>query len=128
MDDKQHWQDWVNVLLGLWVFGSPWLIEHTMITEVPGGGLLGMWNAWVVGLVVVVIAGIAVYAYKAWEEWTNIALGLWLLVSPWVLGFSKSAALMWNAVIFGVLILVFAGWILAEEAGGFGQSQPGRKA
>ena len=124
MENKQHWQDWVNVLLGLWVFGSPWLLEHTMLTEVPGGGLLGMWNAWIVGLAVVVIAGIAIYAYNSWEEWTNIILGAWLLISPWVLGFSTSAALMWNAVIFGVLVIGFAAWALAQY-GGF---QSGHKA
>jgi len=123
MSDKQHWQDWLNVLLGLWVFGSPWLLEHTMVTEVPGGGLLGMWNAWVVGLAVVVIGGITLYAFHAWEEWVNVVLGAWLLVSPWVLGFSKSAVLMWNAVIFGALILVFAGWALFREG-----AIPGKKA
>jgi|SRR3990167_570720 len=113
--NKSHWQDWVNVLLGLWIFGSPWLLEHTMVTEVSGGGLLGMWNAWVVGLAVVLIAGIATSAYSAWAEWTNVALGAWLLVSPWALGFSQSAVLMWNAVIFGALVLGFAGWALAEK-------------
>jgi hypothetical protein len=42
----------------------------------------------------------------------NFALGAWLLVSPWVLGFSGSGILMWNAVIFGALVLGFAGWAL----------------
>lgn len=115
MHDNPHWQDWVNFLLGLWVFGSPWLLEHSMATEAPSGGILGMWSLWFVGLAVSVIATIALYAFNAWEEWTNLALGAWLLVSPWVLGFSKSAVLMGNAMIFGVLVLVLAGWALAEE-------------
>ena len=114
--DKQHWQGSLNLLLGLWVFGSPWILEHSMVTEVPGGGVLGMWNMWVVGLSVVVIAWVALYGFKEWEEWTNLALGTWLLVSPWVLGFSASAALMWNAVIFGALILVFATWKIGRAS------------
>jgi len=55
--NKGHWQDWVNYLVGLCVLGSPWLLEHTMVTAVPGGGLFGMWNLWIVGRAVVVIAG-----------------------------------------------------------------------
>jgi hypothetical protein len=26
----RHLQDWINYVLGLWVFGSPWFIEHAM--------------------------------------------------------------------------------------------------
>jgi SPW repeat len=117
MDDKRHWRDWANFLLGLWVFGSPWLLEHLMVKEMPGGGILGMWNVWLVGLGVSIIATVALYAFNAWEEWVNLALGAWLLVSPWALGFSKSRALMWNAVIFGALVLVLASWALAGERG-----------
>ena len=112
---KPHWQDWVTYFLGLWVFGSPWFLEHSMMTEMPGGGIRAMWNLWLVGLAVVLLAIVAVEAFRAWEEWVNVALGAWLLVSPWVLGFSRSGTLMWNAVIFGALVLVFAGWALLRE-------------
>jgi hypothetical protein len=77
-----------------------------------------MWNHYVIGIAVAVLAAIALFAFAAWEEWINLALGAWLLVSPWLLGFSTSAALMWNAVIIGVLIALFAGWALAEAQGG----------
>lgn len=117
MDEEQHWQDWVNFLLGLWVFGSPWLLEHSMVTEAPAGGILGMWTLWLVGLVVAVIATMALYAFNSWQEWANLTLGAWLLVSPWVLGFSQSAVLMWNAVIFGAGLFVLASWALADERG-----------
>lgn len=112
---KPHWQDWGTYFLGLWVFGSPWFLEHSMLTEIPGGGVRAMWNLWFVGLAVVVFAIVAVETFRVWEEWANLTLGTWLLVSPWVLGFSTSAALMWNAVIFGALIIGFAGWALITE-------------
>jgi hypothetical protein len=115
MTRKRHWQDWVIYFLGLWLFGSPWFLEHSMVTEIPGGGMRAMWNMWLVGLAIVVLAIVAVEAFKAWEEWANLALGGWLLVSPWVLGFATSTALMWNAVMFGALVLVFAGWSLVSD-------------
>jgi hypothetical protein len=116
--NKQHWQDWGNVVLGLWIFGSPWLLEHAMVTEILGGGLSGMWNLWIVGLAVVAIALWAISAYKPWEEWTNATLGGWLVVSPWVLGFSQSTVLMWDAVISGALVVGLAAWTLVEAGGG----------
>lgn len=41
-----------------------------------------------------------------WQDWTNVALGLWLFISPWVLGFSNVEAATWNAALFGIAIVV----------------------
>ena len=112
---KQHWQDWINGLLGLWIFGSPWLLVHSMVTEVPvAGGILGMWNLSVVGLAVVVICAIALYRFNTLAEWINLLSGAWLVVSPLALCFSASAALTWNSVVSGSLIVIFAGWCLYD--------------
>lgn len=114
---NKHWQDWVNVLLGAWVVVSPWGIEHVMASaatpEATSGA--GMWNLYVVGAAVAVLALVALYMFNAWEEWVNVALGVWLFVSPWLMGFSASAALTWNAVIAGILVAVFAGWALYDD-------------
>lgn len=114
--NKQHWQDWINGSLGLWIIVSPWALQHTMPSDTGVGGL-AMWNLWTVGVAVLVIAAIALFAFQVWEEWTNLVVGAWLLVSPWLLSFSTSAALMWNAVIIGALVVLFAGWALYEEQG-----------
>jgi ABC-type nickel/cobalt efflux system permease component RcnA len=45
----------------------------------------------------------------------NMALGIWLFISPWVLGFHASEALRWNSVIAGVLIAALAAWVLVQE-------------
>nr|WP_281166742.1 SPW repeat protein [Thermus igniterrae] len=39
-----------------------------------------------------------------WEEWLNVLLGVWLILSPWLLGFSGVGNAMWNALIVGVLV------------------------
>jgi SPW repeat len=39
----------------------------------------------------------------------NILLGVWLLVSPWVFGYQAAgSAAIWNSVIVGALIAIFA--------------------
>ena len=116
---KKHWQDWGNLVLGLWILVSPWVLQLTtaVSAEATGGAVsnAATWNLALVGIVVAALAVAAIYSFQAWEEWTNVGLGVWLIVSPWVLGFSSSALLMWNAVIAGALIVVLAGWAIAPQ-------------
>jgi hypothetical protein len=39
-----------------------------------------------------------------WRSWTFIGLGVWLLLSPWVLGFSALNLPLWNNVLCGILL------------------------
>ncbi|MBI2584505.1 MAG: SPW repeat protein [Rhodospirillales bacterium] len=110
---KRHWQDWLNVILGLWIFVLPWSVLHPMAAgagATTGATVGAMWNLYIVGSLIAVVAAMALVAFKAWEEWINLVLGGWLVISPWVVGFSTSTLLMWNAVIVGALVVLFAGW------------------
>jgi hypothetical protein len=87
------------------------MIQHTMTrggfeSEPPAA----MWNTYLVGIAVILVAGAALIAFQTWKEWTNIALGGWLLLSPWVMGFSSATALTWNAIIAGAIVVALAGW------------------
>ncbi len=39
----------------------------------------------------------------------NFALAIWVIISPWVLGFNNFTAMTWNLVISGAVVLVFSG-------------------
>jgi hypothetical protein len=41
-----------------------------------------------------------------WEDWLGVALGMWLCVSPWALGYSDNAAVT-NALAVGSLLVIF---------------------
>lgn len=43
-----------------------------------------------------------------WQNWTNVVLGFWLLISPVVLGTIANGAPDWNAWVLGVFIAVVA--------------------
>jgi hypothetical protein len=42
-----------------------------------------------------------------WSRWANVILGIWLILSPFILGFITSQAI-WNNIIVGFLVLAFA--------------------
>ena len=111
---KQRWQDWSNLVLGLWVFFSPWILQQALASGTAASSA-ATWNLYIVGIAVAVVAAGALFAFQVWEEWTNVVLGAWLFASPWVLGFSSSAVLMWNAVVVGALIVILAGWAMVPS-------------
>ncbi|EKE02583.1 MAG: hypothetical protein ACD_20C00357G0006 [uncultured bacterium] len=42
-----------------------------------------------------------------WARWANVILGIWLILSPFILGFVTDQA-TWNNILVGFLVLVFA--------------------
>jgi hypothetical protein len=68
-----------------------------------------MWNARACG-VLIVILGLIGLSRAEWAEWTNVGVGVWLLVSPWILDYSAIGSLTWNAVVIGIVVAVLAGY------------------
>jgi hypothetical protein len=98
----------VQLLLGAWLFISPWLLGYT---EVSGASA----NAYLIGAALVVFAIIALYAPKVWEEWISLVLGFWLIMSPWFMGFNQIADATQNAVLVGIASVVLALWVMLEH-------------
>lgn len=105
LKDKR-WQDWLNLIIGIWLFISPWVVGFA------GSQVSASWNAWIFGVAIVVFSGIAVSMPQAWEEVINILIGIWMVISSWVLGVTSRPAET-NAVIVGLLVILFAAWAMA---------------
>lgn len=103
----RRWQDGVNLILGLWLFVSPWVLGYADTT--------GGWNAYVLGAAIVVFAAIAAYFPHAWEEAVNALLGVWLVISPFVLGFSGMRTVAYHTLIMGLLVAGFAVWAMFRD-------------
>ncbi|HJW10697.1 MAG TPA: SPW repeat protein [Albitalea sp.] len=110
----KHWQDVVNAVLGVWLVLSPWALGFQSEAMATG-------NMIVIGVALIAAALGAIFVPRAWEEWTEGALGVWLIVSPWVLAFAAAQTAMLTAVATGFVIAVLALWTLAtdEEYGGW---------
>ncbi len=96
-------QDWANMVLGAALFVSPWVLGFA-------GETAPAWNAWVCGAVIAALAVVALLSFAEWQEWINAALGLWVAVSPWLLGFAALSAALWTHLILGVLVAALATW------------------
>lgn len=46
--------------------------------------------------------------FKRWQDLANAMLGLWLLVSPRIIGYDDGSAAMWNSVVAGVVLAALA--------------------
>jgi hypothetical protein len=77
--------DLYNLLLAVVLLVSPWLFA---LQNRPA-----KLDLWVSSAVIAVISLGAMAAYASWEEWANLLLGLWLVVSPWVVGFAHTRAM-----------------------------------
>src|SRR5437660_3399629 len=97
---KEALTDVVNLVLGVWLFLSPWILGFDPETA-------ASWNAWLSGIVIAVLSIAALAAFAEWEEWLNLVAGLWAIVSPWVLGFAGTTAMTVHVVI-GVIVAALA--------------------
>jgi hypothetical protein len=91
------WEDWVTLLLGLLL----WALPIVLRLDDPAAGL----NFLAVGFLVIVCELFAFYFLRTWEEWINIALGLWLIASAWLLTAPQARAI---AVIIGLILIALS--------------------
>lgn len=105
----KRWQDLVNLAFGAWLFVSPWAMGYM------DSIMSATWNAYLVGAVTMVFAAYAVYLPRAWEEWINMCFGVWMIISPWLLGFATHTAVAMNTVVVGVVVTAMATWAMFSD-------------
>ena len=78
---RAHYQDWINLVCAVLLFISPWVLAFS-------GDVMATRAAWITGVVVAIFAVAALVQFAEWEEWISLLLGVWMIVAPWVVGFS----------------------------------------
>jgi SPW repeat len=105
----KRWQDWANIVLGAWMFASPWVMGFAH------DGSDAALSAWLLGTAIGACAAMAYLFPQLWEEGINCVLGLFLFASPWVLGFENQTDPRTNAAIVGLLVVALAIWAMLED-------------
>jgi hypothetical protein len=101
-----------NLVLGAVLCASPWIFTFAAGPQSQ--------NAVISGIIIAVLSLAALAALAVWEEWLNLIMGLWVIVSPWVLQFQESNAMMIHVVI-GIIVAVLAAielWMLYQHPPG----------
>jgi hypothetical protein len=91
--------NWLNVILGIWIVLSPFVLGFSNRTAL-------MWNN--------VATGGAIFLLALGRSRTRrvppglvVLLGLWLIVSPFVLGASRQVAEL-NNIVLGIIVALIA--------------------
>ncbi|OAF15493.1 hypothetical protein AYJ54_39670 [Bradyrhizobium centrolobii] len=99
LQERETVPDVYNLFLAAVLFISPWLFKLTISQ--------GRIDLWVTSAIIGILSLAAITAYRDWEEWINVLMGVWLIVSPWLLGFPHTRAMHFS-IGFGVVIMLLA--------------------
>jgi hypothetical protein len=92
------WEDWVGICLGVLIGLSPWITGQQDNPVVA-------WNATLIGLLVVMLNALELVDLHRWEETGEIALGLWLIASPFIFAYG-GALTYWHYGLGAAVILL----------------------
>ena len=95
---RAHYQDWINLVCAVLLFVSPWILAFS-------GDVTATRAAWITGVVVAIFAVAALAQFAEWEEWVSLLLGVWMIVAPWVVGFSTVGLAVAAFVVLGIVVL-----------------------
>jgi len=109
------WEDWCGMLLGVLIVLSPWFPAETGHEVVDAERSLVILNTFTVGILVFGLAQLEYVALQRWEEVTAILLGLWLIASPYLFGYSDDDMLRFYHSSFGGLVVLLAALQLWQD-------------
>ncbi len=92
------WAQIMNALLGIWLMASPARLGYR------GTGRI---NDLIVGPVAATFAIIALWEVTRIVGKANVALGVWLIIAAWVLGYESTIPVI-NEFVIGVAMVAFA--------------------
>jgi hypothetical protein len=96
----------LDVLAGIWLLISPFVLAFHRLSGIATS------NDVVLGIIIGLLAlgRLSSPVRSAWMSWINVVLGIWVLISPWVLGFGNVQSAVTNNVIMGIIVIILAGW------------------
>lgn len=93
------WEDYADMLLGVLIGISPWLAGEQYSQLIMG-------NAILVGALIILLAQLELTNLHRWEEAAEIILGLWLIASPYVLGYAGNPLAWWHYGLGAIVVLL----------------------
>jgi SPW repeat len=88
---------------GLLLVVSPWLAAFT-------SDAIASANAVLCGFLMLSFTAAAILQVRDWRSWMNLVPGVWVLLSPWILGFATHIAAGTIHFLIGLIVSIVS-WI-----------------
>jgi len=100
---KTHrtWEDGAGLVLGLMIGLSPWFYDEPVVPGV-------LINTGLTGLAVLALAQLEIVHLRRWEEFAQLACGIWLTASPFVFHYEHQDHLRFWHWALGASVAVLA--------------------
>lgn len=99
---------WLNVIAGIWLIIAPFIFGFSN----PTARTNEIWLGFIVGILALIRAFTPLRSI--WLSWVNLIAGIWLIISPFVLGYANTSSSA-NDIILGIIVGVIAIWNLAAS-------------
>jgi len=95
----------MSLVVGLWLVAVNFVVWSPV-------EVAGPWNHGITGLAVVVMAGYRLLRplVSSAMSWIIAVLGVWLMVSPFLFGYSLLPNILWGDIAGGLLLVVSGVW------------------
>jgi hypothetical protein len=104
----KRWQDQVILLLGIWLFISPWALGYASSSPAAA-------NAFIAGAIMVILAAFDLYQTHVWAVLLNLIVGIWVTVSPWMINVTRDSRMSASLLIVGIATIVLGMWELRTD-------------
>ena len=111
--EGRHFQDWITFIAGVGLLVAAFTLPIPPSTGASSVAVAA--NFVICGAAAIFLSLAALYAFRQWEEWLDVLLGLWLIASPWALGFTGAQNAFWTALVAGAVIAVMGAWTTYED-------------
>lgn len=93
------WWESINLVLGAALAWAAMLFGQLPVAAA---------NAVIVGTLIVCASAVALYRYADWTQVSNVVLGGWAVIAPFLLGFGSAQVPMWAHVAIGLCVATIA--------------------
>lgn len=87
----------------LWFFVSPWAY-YGVSDEVSAR------NCWIVGALMIAFSGARLWQPRRLRaaSYVDLALGIWVVISPWIFGYVNNTGQLVNSLCVGAVVIAFS--------------------
>lgn len=114
--DQIKYANALNIVVGIWLILAAFALGFTDVS-------MALWNSVTVGVAIIVVSALRISSSSDrwyWLSWITFLLGLWLIASPFILGYGDQMRPMASDVFSGIAVVLLSGFSgLAHYVSGY---------